>query len=292
MNFTNWFLQVWSKVTKNCKPKRFAIPKEYKLIHRDNFNKIDMDYWLDYGDGFFITNDFMEWWDNTHAMSTENNTLNLDVQYKPKGWAVKNLWEYQKKELNYQDITENVPPVRVLGPFDQNVAKTYPNDLIITPYIRARLDSKRGYKYGIFKVDTKLPKGKLLWSSFWLCGIESWPPEIDVFEEHTSKKTIEPNVHYGTKTEHKQCGATNVAMKDKSDEWHETLVWWEKDFIKIYYDGKLVYKVTDKNILKWFDKDMSVILSSGTELWDPNNTDIEDKCIQPLMFRNFEIWQK
>ena len=79
------------------------------------------------------------------------------------------------------------------------------------------------FGYGTFTAEIKLPKGKNLWPSFWLCGVGKWPDngEIDICEAYCDKngsyfKPILPrwkttnNIHYANNG-HKQCGESCVS---------------------------------------------------------------------------------
>lgn len=293
MNLINRLLQVASFFTSFCEKKRFKIPEEYKIVHCDTFNKIDFNYWIDYGErGYLQTNDLADYWNNHDAMKVENNTLIMWTEHKPLRWTMDQLHDYQRNELHYKEIDGN-PVGRVIDIYNRDeIDFVTQNDIIEIPFVRGKLESKNGYKYGIFKVDVMLPVGKYLHPSFWLCGIESWPPEIDMFEYYTVKDSIEPNVHYDTASNHKWTGAPRIAMRNKHDEWHEIVGWWEKDFIKIYYDGRLVYKITDKEVLKWFDKEQRVILTCSIDNWKYVHNFPSEPTKQPVKYRNLEIYQK
>lgn len=291
--FTNKMLKFVSFFTSTFgKTKHFEIPEGYELIHSDNFEKIDFDYWGRYSpDGFFKTGDIKVYWDSIHAIDVHDNTLELTVEHRPRRFHMDDIYDWQRAELGYREVPGD-PDMRV---FDIHNLPVFPNqnDVIDIPYVMGILDSKKSYRYGIFKIDFMFPKGKQLWPSFWMTGAESWPPEIDIFEGYTREGTIEPNVHYGDCGEnHKFTGATRVHMCHKHDRWHEAVCWWEKDFIKIYYDGRLVYKVTDKDVLKWFDnKTLNIILNCNIAYW--KNGEFEEEPVkQTLKFKNFRIYQK
>ncbi len=45
-------------------------------------------------------------------------------------------------------------------------------------------DKTTGALYGMFEIRCKLPSVHGQYTAFWLCGNNTWPPEIDVFESH------------------------------------------------------------------------------------------------------------
>ncbi len=297
MTITNKLLEISSIFTNAfCTVKKFDIPNGYKLIHSDNFNIIDFNYWKAYPYGYFKTSDLKVYWQSNKGMEVVDNVLRLWVEEKTRYWQIKDLPEYQRIELNYHEMPQNhrLDYYGVVYSALNKPVSTTQYDSIEIPYVSGVLHSIKGYRYGIFKIEAMFPVGTNLFPSFWLSGIESWPPEIDIFEGYNSRDTIEPNVHYGDCNEnHKQTGATRISMSHKQDRWHEFVCWWEKNFIKIYYDGRLVYKVTDKNVLKWFDnKTMKVILNCNIDYWKSLADFQINPTLEPLKFRNFRIYQK
>lgn len=55
-----------------------------------------------------------------------------------------------------------------------------------------------GYLYGMFEISCRLPKVYGQFPAFWLCGNNTWPPEIDIFEYHNGKEgqRISSSVHW------------------------------------------------------------------------------------------------
>lgn len=180
---------------------------------------------------------------------------------------------------------------------------------IMSTYSIGLISSKESWKYGWFEAEIKLPKGKGLWPAFWLSGVDSWPPEIDVVEGYTKKKNnynkflifkrdLETNVHYGEQIKdsnnnviksHSHIGGKEVWMwKDPTNHYIKYSCHWTKDFIKIYYDGKLVREVTDKNILKYFKVPMRVILN--TAVHDEYAPDWEQTSVMEV--KSLRVYQK
>ena len=294
MSFINKVLKVSSFFTNIfCKKKTFEVPSDYNLIHSDDFSEIDFSYWKEYPYGYFKTGDLKVYWQSDKGMKVRNKTLELYVETDPKVWEIKSLPEYQRRELNYQEV-DTPKPSKLYCIFNRHeLVSTNQYDRISIPYVSGLLHSIKGYRYGIFKIEAMFPEGRNLWPSFWMSGIESWPPEIDIFEGYTKSDKIEPNVHYGDCNEnHKATGASSISLSDKSTQWHEYVCWWEKDFIKIFYDGRLVYQITDKNVLKWFDnKTLKIILNCNIDYWESGRFDFVPTD-EPLKFRNFKIYQK
>lgn len=314
MSLQNQILNLWSKICTvfGRSKDRLEIPQGYNLVKQDVFDNIDYNYWRwNSPNGQIKTNDLKVYWDGVHSMKAENNTLYMSVDYNPKVFRVANLPEWQRRELNYREIPQVKPtehkPVIDTNPIEAsyvpgitriithndlpNLEYTTQYDAINIPYSMGFLHSSVAYKYGIFVIDAKLPKGVNLWPAFWTCGVESWPPEIDIFEGYNTDDTVCPNTHYGTSGDgHKQTHASNIKIPSMYDEFHEYAVHWTKDFIKMYYDGHLVYSVTDKKILNQFSEGhQSIILNCNIESISPIQ---ENPTKTPFLVKNLRIYQE
>jgi hypothetical protein len=70
---------------------------------------------------------------------------------------------------------------------------------------------------------------------------------------------------------------------------------WEKDFIKIYYDGYLIFEITNPEILEFFNKkdsQMRIILNNGKMLGDTGNksSKMEIKKVNVYAKRDIYKW--
>lgn len=182
--------------------------------------------------------------------------------------------------------------------------KSLPSRFII-PYSVGLITSKKSWKYGWFSAEIKLPSGKNLWPAFWLCGENSWPPEIDIFEGYTKdsddyegkflfKKRphvrIQPNLHYGDlKNDTKaQYGPKNVPVYNATNRYVQYVCWWEEDFIRIYYDGMKVFECTNPEVLKWFNKENAqqyIVLNNGAE-------DKQNPSESEMYVKNVKVYQR
>lgn len=148
--------------------------------------------------------------------------------------------------------------------------------------------TKESFKYGRFSADILLPKGRNLWSSFWMSSSEEWPPEFDVCEAESNNKGsylrvfkpsfpfIQPryftpvNYHYATEISGHldikgRCLNILKQPKNPSDNFIKYEVVWTPDEIVFITGGKIVHKV-DKHIVKYANKPMWLIfncLSAG-----------------------------
>ena len=168
------------------------------------------------------------------------------------------------------------------------------------------LRSVSPFTYGRFSIECKLPKGINLWPAIWLTGSQRWPPEIDIMEGWTNKKrtylkwnnphfpyifpvyNCTTNIHYTDRDEQKNAiGSKEVSvfkMKCPENNFIKYECEWTPNNISIFYDGKLVRKVTDKEILEHFNKfpQMKFIM----DLWVSQKTNVS--IDQKMFLRNFK----
>lgn len=155
--------------------------------------------------------------------------------------------------------------------------------------------TKGSWKYGIFNFSAKLPKGTYLWCALWLSGRWSWPPEIDINESYSDEtvdyhrnKKLQSNVHISDGAGGSNpAGARTHRLPNKvTEDFVDYTVWWEADFIKIYYNGYLVRHITDKKILDGMFEEQRIIIGTGTQ--DGFNTD----NLEPMVVRHVKVYQK
>jgi len=141
--------------------------------------------------------------------------------------------------------------------------------------------SNQSFKYGYYEMNCILPLGKLLWPAIWLTAVKSWPPEIDILEAYSGKRSdysnqfgipfvkFEPNIHYGfvENNTKKSYGAKVYPIPNNPTKRPTTFaLHWTESFIKFYYDGYLIFKTEKKEILDYFNKEdviMKIILNNG-----------------------------
>ncbi|MDB5441605.1 MAG: hypothetical protein JWM33_4032 [Caulobacteraceae bacterium] len=113
--------------------------------------------------------------------------------------------------------------------------------------------------YGYFEMRAKLPRGEGFWPAFWLTSTRGWPPEIDMLEAvyHADTKAgvnqIHSALHYkrvlsgdqATGPELTAAVDTPVAPlgADLYNEFHLYAAGWTPQWISIYFDEQLIYRV-------------------------------------------------
>lgn len=118
------------------------------------------------------------------------------------------------------------------------------------PYISGVLTTEEGYsqKYGRFEAFAKVPRGKGLWSAFWLLpSFDQWPegvailPEIDVMESlgneaNTYHTTLHTN-QTGKLTSHPY---DHTVKQRLGDDFHLYSVVWTSEKVSWYLDKRKV----------------------------------------------------
>jgi len=174
-------------------------------------------------------------------------------------WKTSYIWDRDviiNEELQYYIDPEEhgVSPFRINNGILNIIADKTPASLQQQvkgqKYISGVLTSENGFsqKYGRFEVFAKVPKGKGLWSAFWLLpSFEQWPegvailPEIDVMEYlgdegkiyHTTLHTNQNGPLESHPYEHR-------LKIDPSEDFHLYSVIWTPEKVEWYFDGNRV----------------------------------------------------
>ena len=144
--------------------------------------------------------------------------------------------------------------------------------------------------YGYFEVSMKVaPKGWENYSGIWLCGL-SWDGEIDVAEfMNEDSFSYKATIHKRVNGDMQQRSQGNIVSPvDLSNSFHVYACDWQKDYVRIYLDNKLVHEYLGPYIP---DIPMYLILQIGVK----NNYNPETGT---QTFPNFclidyvQIWKK
>ena len=260
-----------------------AVPPDgYEIVWEDAFNKpgVNQERWR-FGQpwGDFHSGDLDQYYGTEGQLAyVSHDGLVLELRHKPKTYIKRDLPEWRR--------TPEMP------------------DEFTIPYGIGLVTSRVGWQYGWFEAEIKLPDGKYHWPAFWLTGENSWPPEIDIFEAYSreipaySKRglrnwVIQPNLHYGS-TElgtKEMYGPYNCPVLDADKRFVKYACWWEKDFIRIYYDGYLVFECTDPKVLANFNGDNDsqiMVINHGVNTKSPDETPTESAVV----IRSVRVYQK
>ncbi|MEE9334954.1 MAG: glycoside hydrolase family 16 protein [Granulosicoccaceae bacterium] len=110
------------------------------------------------------------------------------------------------------------------------------------PYLSGVLTTYNKFKmkYGYVEIRAKLPKGKGLWSAFWLLHNNEYNnrPEIDIVEYIGDKPNVAYNTyHYYENGNLKSSPTMEASGPDYSQEFHTYAIKWEPGLITWYVDG-------------------------------------------------------
>ena len=151
------------------------------------------------------------------------------------------------------------------------------------------------WSYGTYEWWTVQTDAYHLWSAAWLCGRVTWPPEIDVFECYSKKDDYpykphpyyETNAHYGTNANHKQCGANKVCKLLYKGINHWKLIW-NKDVIKIYLNGWLIRRISNKKVLADMNKDAKMYPIMNMQVRNEFSAADYNYCTYDLTIKDFK----
>ncbi|MGF7155683.1 Ca2+-binding RTX toxin-like protein [Novosphingobium gossypii] len=137
--------------------------------------------------------------------------------------------------------------------------RTWTSGLLTTKFTFAQ-------QYGFFEIRAQMPEGNGFWPAFWLLPTDnSWPPELDVFEQHGK----DPNVLYmsthGTSTG-KTLEGQDRAIVDTT-QMHTYGVDWNADRIIFYIDGVEVARQVTPTAMR---KEMYMLVNlavGGNQSW-------------------------
>jgi hypothetical protein len=244
----------------NYRPKKIIPPKEYELVFTEKDEWGFAEPW-----GWFHPSYLHQYFDRGEKKAVKINSRKIVLK------TIKKPIKIIKSEL----------PV--------GIQREWMDKQFVIPWYCGKIYSKKYWQYGWFEAWIKLPEGEYLWPAFWLTGVNSWPPEIDIFEGYSDEGSpfvskflgikrknwnIKPNIHYGTGIKKKDFGAYQIPLKHATKRYIQYVLHWEKDFIKIYYDGYLIFEITNPEILEFFNKkdsQMRIILNNGKMLGDTGN---------------------
>lgn len=139
-------------------------------------------------------------------------------------------------------------------------------------YTSARIHTqgKHSWKYGIFEIRAKLPKGRGTWPAIWMMSenMKEWPDdgELDIMEHvgfnqgyiHATAHTKKYNHMINTQK------TDTLIVDDASEKFHVYKMDWSADKIDVYVDDKKYYTYhnTEKTYDAWpFDQPFYMILN-------------------------------
>ncbi len=175
-----------------------------------------------------------------HSNFDLESTIDWDV------WMPSERWGNIKDKVIFKDSQDSIENGSAVLTSDINLVENEPSVKTGGLYSWDSFNTKYGYFEASIKVP---PKGYKYWPAFWLTSLESWPPEIDIFELMGSDSSyFTMTLHWlGSKNKHQQKGrrlkfpGTDFLSKD----YHLYAVDWQQDKITWYIDNLPVYTLTN-----------------------------------------------
>lgn len=226
------------------------------------------------------------------------------INWKGHEWLQHERWGLvhpEKKHWWYDPSASYVDHFDRLNLVTKNNPRFFPEINDISSIGVGLVSCKTKFKWGEFHIEAKLPYGNNLWPAFWMWSWDSWPPEIDILEGYSDDNpnyfkfrlnkpfgfwNIQTNIHYTESGKNKMIGGKThyFTFKDPTLEWIKYSCIWTPDKVEIYYDGKLVRKVTDKNIIQQLNStSMNVIINNGVT----SDVDIQNHRESKFIIRDF-----
>lgn len=240
------------------------LPKdEYRLVWADEFNtpgRPDPNNWV-FEQGF-VRNQEAQWYQPENAW-VENGNLIIEGRRE------------RVKNPNYQPGSNDWRRNREYAEYTAACVKTW---------------KKQQWKYGRFEIRAKIQARPGLWPAIWTLGwTQPWPGcgEIDILEYYDH--SILANTAYGTgggKWDTAKIPYNEIAKEpDWDTKFHTWRMDWDKDFIRLYLDDKLlnetdISKTTNPDGFNPFRQHHYILLNlaiGGQNGGDPSKTDFPSR---------------
>jgi beta-glucanase (GH16 family) len=184
-------------------------------------------------------------------------------------WANGEVQHYTNREANSY-VSNGTLKIKA-------IKETYTDQGYQKEYTSARLNSKFAFKYGRVEVRAKLPSVAGTWPAIWLLGkninedgtywdnegfdTDSWPfcGEIDIMEPNVAKTQTLATWHWDNGSGYQyNSNSVPLANTDASQNFHDYVLEWSPDTMKIYIDNTLVNQMPTVNP---FNEEFFVLLN-------------------------------
>lgn len=205
----------------------------WQLVFEDNFSgdSIDLSKWW-FGRPIRYCNNEQQYYTQGDNVTVSNGTIKLIARRDT----------LLRKAVNWLPNDE----ILFCGDSDRGKNKRY------FYYTSANIKTIENFTYGKFEARIKVPKGKGLWTAFWLYGGDPVHNEIDVFEFWNERnflnfyapsklQKVHNMTHHFDHDSDKNTSMchTKYSSIDFSKEFHVFTLIWEKNKTEWYVDGEL-----------------------------------------------------
>ena len=203
-----------------------------------------------------------------------------------KPWAL-----YSKDSVNV-DKNGNIV-LSIDKPTTYNGKTVYPMGLMSTT------ENNSVFSYGFYSFVAKLPRGKNLWSALWMWSWDTWPPELDVMEAWSNKcggylmndrryLHVTNCYHFDEKDGHEfgYLKLKNCWYCLPQYSFNEYSMDWEPDYIRFYFNGKMIREIKEKERLQWISDNTKSGMNVIMNLY-PTKDYKEGDMKTPLIVKDF-----
>ena len=135
------------------------------------------------------------------------------------------------------------------------------------PYMVGKINTYPfAQKYGYWEINCKIELGKGLRHAFWgwadedNTGRERGYREIDFFEIDGTEGKQKINIHYGDRKNGKSEQIGPIKLRTLTPgKWQKFGFYWTPEAMEWYVDNKRVFRLSNKNIMKWFNENETAI---------------------------------
>lgn len=243
--------QPQNDTTNNNSPSSNGNPPHldgYQLVFSDEFrgNSLDYSKWntsYRWGAGWIINNEQQYYVDHRADPNFGYNPFQFDGEHLT---------------ISAIPTPEHLLPKAVWQPYLSGALTTY---------------NKFKMKYGYVEMRAKMPRGRGLWSAFWLLHQHDNDrrPEIDVVEHIGHQPDLIYNTyHWQEGWNHRRTPSFEVWGPDYSQDFHTFGVRWEPGLIVWYVDGVEKHRLQDGNV-SW--EEMYLLANLAVGGWWPGSPD-------------------
>ena len=216
-----------------------------------------------------------------------------------KGWGNDELETYTSRKKNIRQQEGNLV-------IEADKERFTGRDGILRNYTSARIKTlgRFSQKYGRFEARMKLPRGKGVWSAFWLLGTNfsttGWPGcgEIDIVENIGS----EPSTVHGSMHGPGYSGSTpltsiyELPSAKLEDDFHVYAIEWESKVVRFYIDDTMYARKTPADLPSgkpWvFDHPFFIILNLAVGRNMPGSPDSSTLFPQQMLVDYVRVFSR